>query len=180
MFMQVLMRILMRVLHFDFILLMYYHCNMKCLSLKYVIVKLIPEEGEVKVDSPSSVSEDERRRRCGGEPRERQRRASEQPPAASASPSSAPGNVIVERQSGKSRRHTLGFDLFGGAAVNAGRTEPTVGGPETRLLGLVLELRTGLNILMPYNHETLPYHSKHQRRRRRTFAMVTLRQYWRE
>ena len=144
-------------------------------------MKLIPEEGEVKVDSPSSVSEDERRRRCGGEPRERQRRASEQPPAASASPSSvSAGNVIVERQSGKSRRHTLGFDLFGGAAVNAGRTEPTVGGPETRLLGLVLELRTGLNILMPYNHETLPYHSKHQRRRRRTFATVTLRQYWRE
>ena len=107
------------------------------MSLKYVIVKLIPEEGEVKVDSPSSVSEDERRRRCGGEPRERQRRASEQPPA-SASPSSAPGgNVIVERQSGKSRRHTLGFDLFGGAAVNAGRPQPTVGGLETRLHGFV-------------------------------------------
>ena len=109
------------------------------MSLKEVIAKLIPEEGEVKVDSPSSVSEDERRRRCGGEPRERQRRASEQPPA-SASPSSAPGgNVIVERQSGKShRRHTLGFDLFGGAAVNAGRPQPTVGVPETRLLGFVI------------------------------------------
>ena len=102
---------------------------------KKVIVKLIPEEGEVKVDSPSSVGEDERRRRrCGGEPRERQRRASEQPPAASA----PGGNVIVERQSGKSRRHTLGFDLFGGAAVNAGKPQPTVGGPETRLLGFVI------------------------------------------
>ena len=115
-----------------------------------MIVKLIPEEGEVKVDSPSSVSEDERRRRrCGGEPRERQRRASEQPPA-SASPSSAPsGNVIVERQSGKSRRHTLGFDLFGGAAVNAGRPQPTVGP-----LGFVIELGTGPSIHMPHHHET--------------------------
>ena len=148
-FMQVLMRILMRVLHFDFILLMYYHCNMKCfVTTIYVIVKLIPEEGEVKVDSPSSACEDERRRRCG-EPRERQRRASEQPPA-SASPSSAPGgNVIVERQSGKSRRHTLGFDLFGGAAVNAGRPQPTVG-----LLGFVIELRTGPSIHMTHHHET--------------------------
>ena len=115
-----------------------------------MIVKLIPEEGEVKVDSPSSVSEDERRRRrCGGEPRERQRRASEQPPAASGSPSSAPGNVIVERQSGKSRRHTLGFDLFGGAAVNAGRPQPTVGP-----LGFVIELRTGPSIHMTHHHET--------------------------
>ena len=114
-----------------------------------MIVKLIPEEGEVKVDSPSSVSEDERRRRrCGGEPRERQRRASEQPPA-SASPSSAPGNVIVERQSGKSRRHTLGFDLFGGAAVNAGRPQPTVGP-----LGFVIELGTGPSIHMTHHHET--------------------------
>lgn len=116
-----------------------------------MIVKLIPEEGEVKVDSPSSVSEDERRRRrCGGEPRERQRRASEQPPAASASPSSvSAGNVIVERQSGKSRRHTLGFDLFGGAAVNAGRPQPTVGP-----LGFVIELGTGPSIHMTHHHET--------------------------
>ena len=116
-----------------------------------MIVKLIPEEGEVKVDSPSSVSEDERRPRCGGEPRERQRRASEQAPAASASPSSfaAGGNVIVERQSGKSRRHTLGFDLFGGAAVNAGRPQPTVG-PH----GFVIELGTGPCIHVTHHHET--------------------------
>ena len=100
--------------------------------------KFNPEEGEVKVESFSSVCDDDERRRRG----ERESRA-----AAAAAPSPS-GNVTVplppaaaaaaaaasseneeglplprrrRRQSGKSRRHTLGFDLFE-SAVNAGRS----------------------------------------------------------